>query len=398
MSVYKEILPDIENELHNIFKYWSTIAYNADASQFYGEIDHFGRKMSEANLGIIMYSRILWSFSAAASYYNSNLYTSIANETCNFLNNYFLDTDNGGYYWELSVDRVAVVNKKQTYAQAFVLYGLCELYARTKKSEILNQALELFHLIENRCIDFQFGGYSEAFAIDWNSLTDVRLSHKEMNYPKSLNTNLHVLEAYTRLLQVSANSRVKEALEKLIHVFVTHIIDEKGHLKLFFNEKWESRVDEYSYGHDIECSWLLWEALEALNDKFLREKNKSIVIKMADTFLNEGLDCKRESSLYHKCNETGIIDTDRHWWVQCEALEGLANAYEISKHERFREHIPSIWKYINEKLIDRENGEWFWRVDNAGLPITIESKVCNWKAPYHNSRALMRVAEKIRKW
>jgi len=398
MSLYSEKYIEINNEAKAIFEYWKNEAYNAETKQFFGAIDFYGKKNPEAPLGIIMYSRILWSFSAASMHFNCNEYKAVAEETFNFIQSYFYDKTHKGYFWEISAKRTPLVHKKQTYAHAFMLYGICEYYACSKDEKALKQAISIFDLMQRHCIDTIYGGFFEAFAQDWTKLDDVRLSEKDRNDPKSMNTNLHVLEAYTRLLQVTGNKEVELVLRNLINLFAEHIIDKNGHLCLFFDEQWKSQVNEYSFGHDIETSWLLWEAIEAVNDEELEKKYKSLIIRMVDVFLNEALDENQHSSLYHKFVDTGKYDTDRHWWVMCEMLEGLANAYEITNDEIYRKPILPAWEYIKLNLIDCTNGEWHWRVNEYKEPIADESKVCNWKAPYHNGRALMRLVRKMQNW
>ncbi|MBK8806772.1 MAG: AGE family epimerase/isomerase [Bacteroidales bacterium] len=270
MKNFEATADELKKAYADILTWWSTEAFNKSTNQYYGFIDHFGKKDANAPLGIIMYSRILWSFSAASIFSKNADYLNVAKQTKAFLENHFYDKSNGGYFWEISAQRQALITKKQTYAQAFVLYGLCEYYAVSKDEKALTDALELFDLMEIHSLDKEFGGYFEAYTQEWTQLDDVRLSPVDQNNPKSMNTNLHVLEAYTRLLSITGNEKVKTALTNLAEVFYKYIIDKDGHLQLFFDKNWNSQVREHSYGHDIETSWLLWDAIETIGNESMK--------------------------------------------------------------------------------------------------------------------------------
>ena len=250
----------LQTELFNILKYWSSEAINPQTNQFYGEISGNGIPNSTASKGIIMYARIMWTFSAAAQFYNDEQYIRTADIARAFIEKHFFDKKNGGYYWEVSHDGKPLVTKKQVYAQAFVMYAYAEYYKATNRERALSKALDLFYLLETHCYDPAHGGYFEAFSDTWDKLDDVRLSERDLNLPKGMNTNLHVLEAYTCLFEVSKNPHVSKALEQLIDVFANKIIDSNGHVTIFFTEDWTPQTHEISYGHDIETSWLFRDA------------------------------------------------------------------------------------------------------------------------------------------
>ena len=390
---YKE---QLQNELHAILKYWSSETINPETGQFYGEISGVGVPDIYASKGIIMYARIMWTFSAAAQFYNDTQYIKTADIARECIENSFFDKKNGGYYWEISHDEKPVVTKKQVYAQAFVLYAYAEYYKATKQQHALNKALDIFHLLQTHCYDSVYGGYFEAFSENWDKLDDVRLSERDLNLPKGMNTNLHVLEAYTCLLQATQNAEVSHALEKLVSVFTTHIIDKKGHVVIFFTENWTPQTHEISYGHDIETSWLLCEACKTINNKTLIERTRPIVLKMVDIFLCEGYDEQAHAVLYEYNTKTKHLDTDRHWWVQVEAMEGLAHAYTLTQNKEYLTVAFSIWEYVSTYFIDKTNNEWFWRVSQNNIPYLEDPKISMWKCPYHSARALMQIITKLR--
>lgn len=385
----------LQTELFNILTFWETTAIDPKSKQFYGEISGNGTPFEEAPKGIIMYSRIMWAFSAAAQFYKNPEYIKTADIAKSFIESHFFDAKHDGYFWEVNHTGTPTITKKQVYAQAFVIYAYAEYYRATSDHDALTRAMSLFYCIENHCCDKQYGGYFEAFSDSWEKLDDVRLSERDLNEPKGMNTNLHVLEAYTCLYMASKNPVVLSSLEKLIDVFTNKIIDSKHHVTIFFSEDWQPQTHEISYGHDIESSWLLWEAICITQNEELKKTYKQFIINMVDTFLKKGYDTTNNCVLYEYNTLTKHLDSDRHWWVQVEAMEGLANAYAMTQDESYLQTAFKIWDYVYTHIIDTQKGEWFWRVSEKNIPYTDDQKAGPWKGPYHNTRALMRIITKI---
>lgn len=270
--------------------------------------------------------------------------------------------------------------KKQTYAQGFAIYGLSEYYRVTRNRQALELVKETFEILEAHA-DKTFGGYFEAFSKDWKPIEDMRLSDKDFNEKKSMNTHLHVLEAYTNLLRVWEDQALKAAHRNLIGVFRNHII-EGDSFQLFFEEDWTLKSEAVSFGHDIEGSWLLYEAALVTGDESLITQVKDLSLKMAEKAL-EGL-LPDGSMAYEKLH--GHVDMERHWWVQAEAVVGYMYAWKNSGDARYRLAAEKTWAYIRENMVDTENGEWYWSRLPDGSVNTQEDKAGFWKCPYHNGR------------
>lgn len=396
--MYASLKKEFEKELKHVLSFWSEKAIDKKTGQFYGEMDHYGTPNPTANKGIIMYSRIMWTFSSVCRFYKNQDYKKYADVARSFIENHFFDKKNGGVYWETDCNGKVVVNKKQVYAEAFSIYAYAEYFLAFNDKSALDFAMSIFDKLESICFDTKNGGYFEAFSDTWDKLDDVRLSEKDLNEPKGMNTNLHVIEAYATLYEATKDRRVGEALKKVIEVYMNKIVNDKNHVTIFFSEDWKPKTTEFSYGHDIESTWLIWEAAELLNDTALLNSIRPKILAMVDTFVDEGFDAKTNSTLYEIFPKTGKIDTDRHWWVQIEAVEGLANAYDMTGKEEYRQLALKQWSYIRENVIDRVHGEWFWRIDNDGYPVDCEAKMGMWKCPYHNGRGLMHMIREFEKW
>ena len=280
-----------ENELtDNILNYWVKEVYDTNRRTFFGRITNDGKKYPEAALSAVLTTRILWTFSAAYRFYPTAIYKKIADEAYRILMETFWDNENGGIYWSVFPDGKPEDTKKQFYAEAFFIYAMSEFGLAFKDERAKQIAVSMFMLMEKYAFDPEFGGYIEANAADWKETDDQRLSPKDLDVKKSMNTHLHILEAYTNLYRVYKDEQLKEKLEHLLRVFLDKIIDEKtGHLILFFDKDWTVRSEIDSYGHDIEATWLMHEAAEVLGNKDIIEEVEHIALKISDVTIKEGL-------------------------------------------------------------------------------------------------------------
>lgn len=386
---------ELEEELQNILVYWKTQPIDKEHGGFYGRIDCNGRVDPVATKGAVLNTRILWTFSAAFLHTKDASLLSIAHRAYEYLIDHFIDQKHGGLYWSVHHDGTPADTKKQVYAIAFAIYALSEYYQATHKEEIRNLAIRLFELIEKHALDQTYGGYIEALTIDWKPIGDLRLSNKDANEKKSMNTHLHVLEAYTALYKIWPDQKLKQQLLQLLHVFEEHIIDpQTGHLQLFFTEQWQLRSDLISFGHDIEAAWLLAEAATAIGDTSLQNKINNLGLKIAQA-AKEGLDT--DGGLFY---EYFITDRkwvkEKHWWPQAEAMVGFFHAWQTSGNRQWLYRSIQSWVFVKEKLLDKQNGEWFWGIDEKGEVMVQEDKAGFWKCPYHNSRACLDVIKRIK--
>ncbi len=385
---------EMQNELDHLLRWWSTHMVDQQHGGFYGRMDHNNQLYPFADKAIIMHSRILWSFAAAAKLTDELSYRAMADHAYTFIEAHFIDRKYGGVYWMLDFQGKLGNDRKQIYAQAFTIYALAEYYQLTALPEALEQALALFEKIEQYSFDPIQGGYFEAFGRRWESIADLRLSSKDANEAKTMNTHLHILEAYTTLYRASQNQQVGMALKRLIRCFMERFVDEKtGHLILFFDEKWEAKSKVISYGHDIEASWLIIEAMALFDATEWQSSVKDWALALAKVTAGEGLD--EEGGLNNEQEADGEIDTDKHWWPQAEAVIGFWNAWELSGEATFQHLAVDIWQYIQLDIKDEKGGEWIWGRRKNGSLLLQEDKAGPWKAPYHNGRMCIEMIRRL---
>lgn len=386
---------EFREELTEIADWWLDHTVDHSHGGFYGELDFHGRVVAGARKGVVLNTRILWFFSETSLFLNDERYRSAADRAYNFLVEYFYDHDFGGMFWEVDCFGVVTNTRKQIYAQAFAVYAFSAYFKLSGNEQSLSFAKTLFKIIEKRAVDPEYGGYLEAFSREWGQLADVRLSEKDLNSPKSMNTHLHITEAYTALHAVLPRRKSAEAIVRCIGYFDQFIINRANlHLRMFLGLDWRDESYALSFGHDIECSWLIWEALEVLQDAELQHSYRGLVVDMAQVCLQEAVGKHGEVYDAFDLNQKTLV-TERHWWVQAEALVGFLNAYELTADEKFSSAFINAWKFIKQYQKDSVAGEWHWfSILDHGV-MDEQSKVCFWKAPYHNGRAMMEICKRL---
>ena len=346
--------------------------------------------------GLIVNSRILWAFSAVHRAKADPLYKQMADRAFDFVMNKFWDAESGGAFWRLNDAGQVIDDSKKIYGQAFYIYALSEYHHAFGAPAALARAKETFELIERHAHDAKHGGYIEVCRRDWSEAgSEARLSDKDMNEKKSMNNHLHVLEAYTNLYRVWKNPRVEERLRELIQLFQDRILDvHTQHLHHFFDEQWRVRSDTYTFGHDIEGTWLLCEAAGELGDAPLLQRVQRTALRMAEVALNEGIE--NDGGLCYEGKGGKTIDHGKECWPQAEAVIGFLNAFQISGDPKYFLAARRTWDFIEQHLVDRVHGEWFWRITPEGQVDATLPKVSEWKGPYHGSRACLETLHRLR--
>jgi len=413
----QEVLQD------NILRFWLDKMQDRENGGFYGRMDGRMNLYPEADKGAILNARILWSFAAAYRILGNEDYLEAATRAKDYIIDHFIDKEYGGVYWSVDYKGQPSDTKKQFYAIGFVIYGLSEYARATGDREALDYALQLFDCIEEHAFDREHNGYIEACSREWGEMADMRLSELDANYPKSQNTHLHIIEPYTNLyrclkemhasqscdyvpiigsvlpmgISVPPETRlcVEAALRNLINIFTEKILNpQTHHLDLFFEMDWTRGAGQLeSYGHDIECSWLMHEAALVLGDNDVLEKVEPIVREVAKAS-EKGL--RPDGSMIHEANiDTGHVDDDLHWWVQAENVVGWMNIYQYFDDEDALQKGLRGWQYIQQNLIDREHGEWYWSRRPDGTLNLDDDHAGFWKCPYHNSRMCLEIMERF---
>lgn len=385
-----ELLDNLES---NILPYWADRMIDPSGG-FYGRRDGNDNLCPDAPKGAILNARILWAFSAAYRLTRNDKYRVVAERAMRQIADKFYDKEYGGIYWSLDHNGNPLDTKKQFYAIGFAIYGLSEYARATGSSEALELAKALFHDIENHSRDKERGGYIEATTRDWKPIGDMRLSEKDANSSKTMNTHLHIIEPYTNLLRVWNSPDLRKATVDLLELFLDHIEDKSGsgHLGLFFDNDWNRQDKIISYGHDIEASWLLLETAHELCDETLLERTLRHTRKMADAAF-EGR--REDGSMIYESDADGHEDTDRHWWVQAENVVGQIYQYLFHGREDMLDNAIQSWGFIRDHIVDNDGGEWLWSVDDEYCPNHADDKAGFWKCPYHNSRMCIEVIERL---
>lgn len=391
MDNLKQTMKDVLE--HNILSYWIDHVVDKENGGFYGRIDGDDQIHAQAEKGAVMNARILWAFSAAYRVLRNPAYLEAATRAKDYFLAHFVDKENGGVYWSVDYQGYPLDTKKQTYAIGFAIYGFSEYARATGDAEALEMAKRLYHDIETHAYDSENQGYIEALTCDWQPIADMRLSDKDENGSRTMNTHLHIIEPYTNLYRVWKDAALEKSIRNLLDIFTDKLLNpETHHLDLFFDDKWQGKRNVESYGHDIEASWLLHETALVLDDKAVLQKMEQVIRRIADA-ADEGLR-PDGSMVYEHWKDTDEYDLQRQWWVQCENIIGHIDLYQYFGYEDSLEKAIQCWNFVQKNLIDAKNGEWHWAVLDDGTINLKDDKAGFWKCPYHNSRMCLELIER----
>lgn len=382
---------ECETELARLSDWWIAHLPHPGGG-YHGAVGCSGTPVRDTPVSVILMTRLLWFFSAAADFSAREDLRREADRAANWLHTKFLDPAYGGVVWSITPDGAIVDGRKHGYAQGFAIYALARHFRTTGDTRSLQTAEAVFRDTERHFRDARLGGYREAFRQDWGPLDDFRLSEKEGFAPKTMNTHLHIMEAYAELARSVRTEAVLSALRHCIEVLLERILDSDGsRLRLFMTDDWQDRSEAVSFGHDIEASWLLPEAAEILGDAALLQKVRVVSVALAKAVWETGTGPHGEVFNERRIAE-GDLDMSRIWWVQAEALIGFLNAHALSGRADFARAALRVWRFTKAHIIDPA-GEWRWYSDIDGMPLTHWAGP--WKACYHNGRAMMEAIRRI---
>ncbi|GAB3038264.1 AGE family epimerase/isomerase [Spirosoma pulveris] len=394
----KQLRAELRQEHKDILAYWTRYAPDPEHGGFYGRVNYQNQPDPNAEKGIVLNARILWTFSAALRHTQHEEYRPIADKAFQYIQKYFVDPEYGGIYWSVDALGQPKNTLKHLYGQAFTLYGLSEYVRATKSAPALALAKDVFQHMVKHAYDPRKGGYVEALARDWSPAKDYIISKYDNQEIKTMNTHLHILESFTCLYHVWPDKSVAEQMRGMLHMFQIHIIDPTTYrMNLFMDMNWKVRRTAVSYGHDIEASWLLPEAADLLaaknpSDKPLQKAFQHIGVKMARA-ASTGYD-PTDGGMNYELEPDGHLNKERSWWVLAEAMVGFMNAYQLTHEKPFLDKSVKSWEFTRKYLLDRQNGEWYMGV-TGDHQVVGKDKISMWKCPYHNSRACLEMLERL---
>ena len=377
--------------LNDIIPFWKNLR-DDEFGGYYGYMDYDLKVDKKAVKGCILNSRITWFFANAYTLLKDESLLEEAKHGFAFMKEHCMDKENGGIFWSMKYDGTPEDTTKHTYNQAFSIYALSSYYEATHDEEALAMAKELFHIIVTKCTDEI--GYKEAFDKEFHEVENDKLSENGVIAEKTMNTLLHVFEAYTELYRVAKLPEVKERLEWIMDTFADKVYNPKLHRQeVFFDRNMNTILDLHSYGHDIETAWLMDRGVEVLGEKKYEEKMTPITKDLTAEIYKVAFD---GHSLANEC-EKGVVNVHRIWWVQAETVIGFLNGWQKDPEKtEYLDAAKSEWQFIKDHVMDKRQGsEWFWEVDQSGKPYEGRPIVEPWKCPYHNGRMCFEVIRRL---
>lgn len=376
----------------NLIPFWNRME-DKENGGFYGYADADGKPDKSSAKGCILNSRILWFYAASYQLLKKAELLEKAEHAYQFLTEHFYDSRYGGVFWSVRADGTPEDTTKHTYNQAFAIYALSVYYQASGKREVLNLAYDLYRVIESKCRDSE--GYFEAFGRDFSPASNEKLSENGVMAERTMNTLLHVLEAYTELYRADEFYAVGDSIRNILRIFKFRVYDADEEMcRVFFDKSYRSLIKLESYGHDIEASWLIDRACQVLDDKAYYAEMLPIIKQLADGAFKNGIDVQNQA-MNNEC-ENGIVNAKKVWWVQAESVTGFYNAYQKQPDRtEFLQISEHVWDYIKKYIIDKKTGEWIEDIAPDNSIKAGQALAHPWKCPYHNGRMCIEMIQRL---
>lgn len=277
------------------------------------------------------------------------------------------DTENGGWYAGLTADGKILPNK-QCYAHAFVILAASSatLANRPGAKELLDEALRLY--------DLRFWNEEEGLSCDtWNTEFTV------LDDYRGLNANMHTVEAFLAAADVTGDEKYRVRAGRIIDHVLVWAEDNEWRIPEHFTKDWtadlecnKDRPDDQfkpygaTPGHGVEWSRLI--AQWALSTY---KENAEGASRYIDA--SEKLFCRAIADAWNADGEPGIAYTtdwngkpvvhDRMHWTLAEAINTSSVLYHVTGKQKYAEDYAQFMQYLDEKVLDHENGSWFHQLD-----------------------------------
>ncbi len=410
-SAYRQLTGEVESNLkREILSQWFPRSVDVTNGGFQENFDErWQPREPKLQRSIVYQSRLTWSAAAASKKYPemAGTYREYAQHGLDFLREKMWDGEQGGFFWQIDAQTGKPTpdrgGEKHVYGISFGIYAAAAGYEATHDAKVLDLAKRGFQWLDTHAHDTANGGYYEALTRDGKPILESPASNRSdaigtVYGRKSMNTHIHLLEAFTELHKVWPDPAVRRRLDEVFHIIRDKVYSEPGFLNLFFAPDWKPVPGSDSFGHDIEAAYLLVEASTALgkpNDRKTWSASRNLV----DHALKVGWD-EGNGGFYDHGPVAGPADgMDKVWWTEAEGLNAL-----LLMHEKYGKETPRYWKafvkqweFISKRQVDRQNRGWLSSVTREGSLIPNQPKSDQWKDPYHQGRALLNVSAALSK-
>lgn len=377
---------------HRILQFWVHHMLDKEYGGCYGMMKNDVTLVRDADKGLVLQTRTLWSFAYAARAFNDPLYSEIANQLYDFLVRNLYDAQNGGFYWSVDFSGQPADTNKQIYGQAFAIYALAEYFALTGDPQARTLALNTFHLMLEKCTDPSHGLLLNSYDRNWNVLSDFTITESQHNEPFHSNTLLHVVEAWNNLYMHTGDATVHAGLHRLMKTLLRVFMDSQGYMHMYLCADLTPVNAPFSAGHEFEFIWIsLWSA-RLLNDPVLDEEVHRRAYSVGDNLIRHAID--KSGTIYDIKEIGGKRIKERRWWDQAETMMGLWSLYEETGDVRYLRHCWRNWQYVRQHFVIKNIGEWRWNVLSPEIKRGWRGYLAGpWKTPYHSVRACVEIAQ-----
>lgn len=384
-----------------IMPYWYDTAIDWQRGGYVLSDDAAKKSGPATEKQIVTQARMVWGFSHAHLKGFSDAkrnYLKAAEHGYRFLLEHMLDRENGGYFWSTDLTGKPVGDRKIMYGESFVIYAFVEYYRASGDKTALRHAMDLYHLIQQKAYDRQHGGWIEHFTREWKPvLTHDAQIIVEVGGYKSANMHLHLMESLTELYEATRDPEVKTSLEEAVLINGTYFYPKDPGQSCFHRQlDWKPVTDPksagLSYGHNVEFAWLMARSKQVLG-RPVPWDHFDAHLKHA---LKYGYDHQRGGLYSRGFDNQPATDTDKVWWIQSEMLAALTDGLKHKKNPEYSRALDSLLAFIVKYQADPKDGIWLDTVTAEGKPKST-GKAHNWKANYHDVRAIVKFVEAFQK-
>jgi len=407
-TVYAEIKKNLEK---GIIPFWLENAQDKEYGGYYTNFAEDGNRKVMPEKYVNTQMRLMWWFSRLACIHpERQVYRDLAKWGLDFLLANFWDQQYGGWYWKTARDGKSPDDGKVVYGQSFAVYALSEYSLGTHDPRGLEYAVKTFDLLQKYCADTRWGGYYENLERDWSSSAPGFHAGDR----KSLDTHMHLMEAFTALYSASREEIHRRKLAEIIDLVADRMIDVRAGcglnqfdlafrpipaiaIRRTFNaervgESPEKPTETTSFGHNVELVWLMDLALDVAGIQ--KDAYQPIFQALLNHACEEGIDWEYGGIYRDGLRGGKAIVLEKEFWQSTESLVGFLDGYEQFREERYLDAFLNIWYFVNAYMINHEVGEWRMLLSRDGKPI-VTDLANEWKVSYHTGRAMLECERRL---
>ncbi len=381
-----EMLDDVRGRYYkalteNILPFWIKNGLDRVHGGIYTALDRDG-SLLESDKSVWFQGRALWVFSTAYMMTGKDEYLEAASLIAPFIDNHCFDSD-GRMFFRVADDGRPVIKRiRYFFSETFAIIGYATFGRASGRKEYIGKALELYERVKT--IRNTPGLLVPKFD---TSVRPMRSHADSMIMINVLSELREALPEMSEYLTSELDREIADCRKYFIHPELKLVLETVGPEGEFLSDHFEGRI--INPGHAIEGSWFI------MGEGLLRKRQDYIDtgLDVLDWMWELGWD-KEYGGIIQYRDALGKSLSEYHqdmkfWWPQCEAVIANLMAYSITGEAKYLKHFEEVDKYISDRFIDKEYGEWYGYFHRDGtLATALKGNL--YKGPFHIPRMYMK--------